>query len=166
MVPTFRADYSIKTKHKLLSRVRQKIIFLLLIAAAIIVSTTAYNKVMSYAFSTDLSSAKNYLDKGECPGIGISNARLKTKFLDNKVFYIFNLTVAKGKEKKLPRSFTVKLSDKDGFDVQYITLNSSNFTAELDEAGKFSGYSYQSAQFIDAEKYKSVTNWNLTWTLK
>ena len=166
MVPTFKADYSIKTKPKSLGRVRQKIAFLLLVAAVIALSTTMYSKLTNYLFSTDLSLAKHYIDKGACPGIGISNAKLKTKFSDGKVFYILKLSVAKGKETKLPRSFTVKISDKDGFDVQYFTINSSNFTVELDESEKFTGYSYQSAQYIDAEKYKSVANWNLTWSLK
>ncbi len=165
MVPTFKADYSIKTKHKLPSRVRQTVAFLLLISAVIIISTTAYNKLTSYLFNTDLSLAKHYTDKGACPGIGISNAKLKTKFLDGKVFYILKLSVAKDKKGKLPRLFTIKLSDKDGFDIQYFTINSSNFTVELDGSEKFTGYSYQSAQYIDADKYKSVANWNLTWTL-
>ena len=165
MVPTFKADYSVKTKHKLSSRIRQKIAFLLLISIAIIASTTAYSRLTSYLSSTDLSLAKHYVDKGVCPGIGISNAQLKTKFSDGKVFYILKLTVAKGKQGRLPRLFTVKLSDKEGFDIQYFIINSSNLTVELNESEKFTGYSYQSAQYIDADKYKSVANWNLTWTL-
>jgi len=165
MVPTFKADYSIKAKSKSLGLIRQKIAFLVLLAAVIVLSATAYSKLTNYLFSTDLSLAKLYTDKGACPGIGISNAKLKTKFVDGKVFYILKLSVAKGKKAKLPRLFTVKLSDKDGFDIQYFTVNSSSFTVEMDESEKFTGYAYQSAQYIDASKYQLVANWNLTWTL-
>nr|GFC66133.1 hypothetical protein [Tanacetum cinerariifolium] len=118
---------------------------------------------MHNAPTSDLSLARYYDNKGECPGIGISNAKLKTKLVDNKVLYMLNLTVDKSKQKILPSSFTIKLTDKDGFDIQYFIINSSYFTEELDSAEKSVGYSYQASQAMDADKYKSVAGWNLIW---
>ncbi|RZK35530.1 MAG: hypothetical protein EOO61_11770 [Hymenobacter sp.] len=143
---------------------KQKLLlaFLLLVTAA---SVFGFTKGMHYGPATDLSLARYYRNIGECPGIGISNARLKTKLVDGKLLYMLNLTVAKGKQKNLPLSFTVRLLDKDGFDIQYFTINASYFTEELNSSGKSVGYSYQSTQFMDAEKYKSVAGWNLVWAL-
>ncbi|RYE12687.1 MAG: hypothetical protein EOP45_22440 [Sphingobacteriaceae bacterium] len=143
-------------KHAFPTRTQKRkllLAFLIFITAA---SVFGFTKSIHYGPVTDLSLARHYVDKGECPGIGISNAKLKTKFVDNKLLYMLNLTVAKGKHKKLPPSFTIKLVDKDGFDIHYFTISSSYFTEELDAAEKSVGYSYQSAQLMDAEKYKSV----------
>ena len=143
---------------------KQKILlaFILLITAA---SVFGFTKGIHYGPDTDLSLARHYRTIGECPGIGISNAKLKTKLVDDKLLYMLNLTVAKGKQKNLPASFTVRLLDKDGFDIQYFTINASYFTEELDNLGKPVGYSYQSTQFMDADKYKSVAGWSLVWVL-
>jgi hypothetical protein len=137
--------------------------FLILITAA---SVFGFSKGMHNAPSTDLSMARYYDNKGECPGIGIANAKLKTKLVDNRVLYMLNLTVDKGGPKTLPLSFTIKLIDKDGFDLQYFVIKSSYFTEELDSSEKSVGYSYQGSQIMDADKYKSVTGWNLIWESK
>lgn len=156
MKPNFST--SIRTrKQKLL------LAFLILITAA---SVFGFSKGMHNAPSSDLSLARYYDNKGECPGIGISNAKLKTKLIDNKVLYMLNLTVDKSKRKNLPSSFTIKLTDKDGFDIQYFMINSSYLTEELDSSEKSVGYSYQASQVMDADKYKSVADWNLIWESK
>jgi len=156
MKPTFSAR--IRTpKQKLL------LAFIIFITAA---SVFGFGKGMRTAPSTDLSLARYYDNKGECPGIGISNAKLKTKLVDNKVLYMLNLTVAKNKPKRLPLSFTIKLTDKDGFDIQYFIINSSYLTEELDSSEKSVGYSYQGSQLMDAGKYQSVAGWNLIWESK
>lgn len=154
MKPTFSTR---NRKQKLL------LAFLIFITTA---SVFGFRKGIHTAPNTDLSLARRYDDKGECPGIGISSAKLKTKLVDNKVFYMLNLTVAKGKEKKIPLSFTIKLTDKDGFDVQCFIINSAYLTEELDAAEKSVGYSYQSVQVMDTDKYQSVAGWNLTWESK
>lgn len=144
------------------TRTRKRNFFLAFIILVTTVSIFGFKKV-HYAPDIDLSLVRHYTERGACPGIGISNAKLKTKFVDNKLLYILNLTVAKGKKKDLPHSFTVKLVDKDGFDVQYFTINSSFFVEEVDASENLVGYSYQSIQIIDADKYQSVAGWNLIW---
>jgi hypothetical protein len=147
-------------------RTRKQKLFLAFIIFITAASVFGFNKGMHNTPSTDLSLARYYDDKGECPGIGISNAKLKTKLSDNKVLYMLNLTVAKGKQKNLPLSFTIKLTDKDGFDIQYFIINSSYLTEELDAAENSVGYSYQGNQLMDADKYQSVAGWNLIWEAK
>ncbi|MGI4867632.1 MAG: hypothetical protein ACRYFZ_27175 [Janthinobacterium lividum] len=144
---------------------KQKLLlaFVMLVTAA---SIFGFTKGMHYGIATDLSLARYYKNIGECPGIGIANAKLKTKLVDGKLLYMINLKADKGKQKNLPISFTVKLVDKDGFDIQYFTINSSYFTEELDNSGKPVGYSYQSTQFMDADSYTLVTGWSLVWELK
>ena len=145
------------------SRTSKKKIFLALIIFVTAISIFGFSKKVHYGPDSNLSSVKHYIDRGICPGIGISNAKLKTKFVDDKLLYIVNLTVAKGKKRELPRSFTIKLVDKDGFDVQYFTVDASFFTEELDASENLVGYSYQSMQIMDADKYQSVAGWNLIW---
>jgi len=148
------------------TRSRTQKLFLAFIIFVTAASVFGFGKGMRTAPSSDLSLARRYDDKGECPGIGIANARLKTKLVDTKVLYMLNLTVVKGKLRKLPLSFTVKLIDKDGFDIQYFIINSSYLTEELDASEKPVGYSYQASQLMDADKYKSVAGWNLIWESK
>lgn len=150
-------------KSPFLGRPRKRKLLLALIIGVFAISILGFSKSIDYAPDNDLSAAKHYNDKGECPGIGISNAKLKTKFSDSKVYYMLNLTVAKGKKRELPQSFTIKLVDKDGFDIQYFTIASSSLTEELDNSENSVGYSYQSVQLMDADTYKSVTGWNLIW---
>ena len=155
----------VKMKQTFSTRIRlrkQKLFlaFLILITAA---SVFGFSKGMHNAPSSDLSLARYYDNKGECPGIGIANAKLKTKLVDNKVLYMLNLTVDKSKQKALPSSFTIKLTDKDGFDIQYLMINSSYFTEEVDSLERSIGYSYQASQTMDADTYKSVAGWNLIW---
>ncbi|RYE14540.1 MAG: hypothetical protein EOP45_19515 [Sphingobacteriaceae bacterium] len=141
----------------------------LLLAFVILITTASvfgFNKGMHSIPNTNITLARQYDDKGECPGIGISNAKLKTKLVDNKVLYMLNLTVAKGKQRVLPLSFTVKLTDKDGFDIQNFIINSSYLTEELNASEQAVGYSYQSMQLMDADKYQSVAGWNLIWESK
>lgn len=148
------------------TRTGTKKLFLALIIFVTTASVFGFSKGMHNAPASDLSLARRYDDKGECPGIGIANAKLKTKFVDDKVLYMLNLTVAKGKQKKLPPSFTIKLIDKDGFDIQYFIINSSYFTEELDSSENSVGYSYQASQLMDSDKYQSVAGWNLIWESK
>ena len=147
-------------------RTRKQKLFLALLIFITTASVFGFSKGMHTVPSSDLSLARYYDDKGECPGIGISNAKLKTKLLDNKVLYMLKLTVAKGKQKTLPPSFTIKLTDKDGFDIQYFIINSSYLTEELDATANSVGYSYQGNQLMDADKYQSVAGWNLIWESK
>ena len=148
------------------TRTRKQKIFLAFIIFLTAASVFGFRKGMHDAPSTDLASARYYSDKGECPGIGISNAKLKTKLVDNKVLYMLNLTVAQDRPKRLPLSFTIKLTDKDGFDIQNFIINSSYFTEELDASERSVGYSYQANQVMDVDKYKSVAGWSLTWESK
>jgi len=148
------------------TRTRKQKVFLAFIIFLTAASVFGFRKGMHDAPSTDLASARYYSDKGECPGIGISNAKLKTKLVDNKVLYMLNLTVAQDRPKRLPLSFTIKLTDKDGFDIQNFIINSSYFTEELDASERSVGYSYQANQVMDVDKYKSVAGWSLTWESK
>lgn len=148
------------------TRTRKQKVFLAFIIFLTAASVFGFRKGMQDAPSTDLASARYYSDKGECPGIGISNAKLKTKLVDNKVLYMLNLTVAQDRPKQLPLSFTIKLTDKDGFDIQNFIINSSYFTEELDASERSVGYSYQANQIMDVDKYKSVAGWSLTWESK
>lgn len=148
------------------TRTHKQKLFLAFIIFLTTASVFGFRKGMRSAPSTDLASARYYSDKGKCPGIGISNAKLKTKLLDNKVLYMLNLTVAQGKPKQLPLSFTIKLIDKDGFDIQSFIINSSYFTEELDASERSVGYSYQANQVMDTDKYKSVAGWSLIWESK
>jgi len=148
------------------TRTRKQKIFLAFIIFLTAASVFGFRKGMHDVPSTDLASARYYSDKGGCPGIGISNAKLKTKLVDNKVLYMLNLTVAQDRPKRLPLSFTIKLTDKDGFDIQNFIINSSYFTEELDASERSVGYSYQANQVMDVDKYKSVAGWSLTWESK
>lgn len=146
------------------TRTRKQSIFLALVIFATAIFIFGFSKKSDYVPSTDISSVRHYTDKGVCPGIGISNVKLKTKFVNDKLLYIINLTVDKDKKRTMPRSFTIKLADKDGFDIQYFTIDSSFFTEELDASENLVGYSYQSIQIMDADKYKLITGWDLVWT--
>jgi len=148
------------------TRTRKQKVFLAFIIFITAASVFGFNKGMHSTLNADLSLARHYDDKGACPGIGISNAKLKTKLADDKLLYMLNLTVDKGKQKNLPISFTIKLTDKDGFDIQTFIINSSYLTEELNASEQAVGYSYQSMQLMDADKYQLVDGWNLTWESK
>ncbi|RZK43660.1 MAG: hypothetical protein EOO61_04770 [Hymenobacter sp.] len=146
------------------TRTRKQSIFFALIIFVTAILILGFSKRTGYASDGNISSVRHYIDKGICPGIGISNVKLKTKFADDKLLYIINLTVDKNKKRALPHSFTVKLVDKDSFDVQSFTVDSSFFTEELDASENLVSYSYQSIQIMDADKYQLITGWNLIWT--